>query len=73
MNTNELRAERIRQNKSIGYMAKIIKRSNDAYAKKERGEVKFTADEIAAISNELLLSPAKMNLIFFDGSLLFGK
>lgn len=71
MNTSELRAERIRQNKSVEYMAKVIQKTSDAYAKKERGVVKFSPDEIAAVSNDLALSPEKMNLIFFDSKLLF--
>ena len=64
MNTSELRAERIRQNKTVEYMAKVIQKTSDAYAKKERGVVKFSPEEIAAVSNDLALSPDKMNLIF---------
>lgn len=73
MNTSELRAERVRQSKSVEYMAQVIGKSNDTYAKKERGLVKFAPEEIAAVSNDLSLSPEKLNLIFFDSNLLFGK
>lgn len=73
MNTSELRAERVRQRKNVEYMAKVIGKSNDTYAKKERGLVKFTPEEITAVSNDLLLSPEKLNLIFFDSNLLFGE
>lgn len=73
MNTSELRAERVRQRKNVEYMAKVISKSNDTYAKKERGLVKFTPEEIAAVSNDLMLSPEKLNLIFFDSNLLFGN
>lgn len=73
MNTSELRAERVRQRKNVEYMAKVIGKSNDAYAKKERGLVKFTPEEIIAVSNDLLLSPEKLNLIFFDSNLLFSN
>lgn len=73
MNTNELKAERIRQDKNVNYMAKVIGKSNDAYSKKERGEVKFDPDEMVAIQNDLRLSPALFNAIFFDSKLLFGK
>lgn len=73
MNTSELRAERIRQRKTVAYMAKVIQKTGDAYAKKERGVVKFTPEEIAAVSNDLALSSDKVNLIFFDSKLLFGK
>lgn len=73
MNTSELKSVRIAQNKDVSYMAGVIGKSNDTYAKKERGVVKFTPDEMAAISNDLSLSPAKFNAIFFDSKLLFGK
>lgn len=73
MNTSELKAERIRQNKSIEYMANVITKSHDTYAKKERGIVKFSPNEMVAVSNDLHLTPAKFNAIFFDSNLLFSK
>ena len=73
MNTNELRAERIRQEKNVKYMAMVIGKSEDAYAKKERGAVKFDPSEMIAIQNDLHLSPALFNAIFFDSKLLFSK
>lgn len=73
MNTSELKSKRIAQNKDVPYMASVIGKSNDAYAKKERGVVKFTPDEMAAVTNDLCLSPAEFNTIFFDSQLLFGK
>ena len=73
MNTSELRAERIRQGKSVDYMAEVIGKTNDTYSKKERGYVKFSPEEMVAISNDLLLTPAMFNLIFFDSKLPFGK
>jgi hypothetical protein len=73
MNTSELKSKRIAQNKDVSYMASVIGKSNDAYAKKERGVVKFTPDEIASVANDLCLSPAEFNSIFFDSRLLFGK
>jgi len=73
MNTRELRAERIRQDKSVEYMASVIGKSNDTYAKKERGVVMFQPQEMCAIANDLHLSPADFNSIFFDKKLLFGK
>lgn len=73
MNTSELKAERIRQGKNTKYMAKVIGKSDDAYLKKERGTVKFDATEMIAIQNDLQLSPALFNAIFFDSRLLFGK
>lgn len=65
MNTNELRSIRISQGKDIPHMAKVIGKSNDSYAKKERGDVKFTPDEIEQIVNDLYLSPVQMSTIFF--------
>ena len=73
MNTSELRAERIRQNKSVEYMAGVIGKTNDTYAKKERGLVKFSPEEMVVISNDLCLTPAMFNAIFFDSQLLFSK
>ncbi len=73
MNTDELRSARIAQSKDVSYMANVIRKTRDSYAKKERGVVKFTPDEIALISNDLSLTPAKINAIFFDSKLLFGK
>lgn len=73
MNTSELKAERIRQSKNTKYMAKVIGKSDDAYLKKERGTVKFDATEMIAIQNDLQLSLALFNAIFFDSRLLFSK
>lgn len=73
MNTNELKSERIRKGRSISYMARLIGRSYSTWQKKEKGSVEFTAEEIAIVSNDLDLSPAKMNDIFFDSKLLFGN
>lgn len=73
MNTNELRAERIRQGKSKHHMAACIGKSDDTYAKKERGVVKFDPEEMRAIQNDLKLSPEQFNIIFFDANLQFGK
>lgn len=73
MNTNELRAERIRQGKTTHYMAACIGKSADTYSKKERGAVKFDPNEMTAIQNELQLSPEQFNVIFFDANLQFSK
>ena len=73
MNTAELKAERIRQNKDKKYMAKLIEKTTDAYAKKERGENKVIPDEMVAVAIDLGLDFDKFNAIFFDGKLLFSK
>lgn len=73
MNTNELRAVRVSQGKSTAYMSSVIGKTVDNYSKKERGKVKFTPEEISLITNDLNLTPAKFNAIFFDSKLPFGK
>ena len=73
MNTNELRAVRVAQGKSTAYMSAVIGKTIDNYNKKERGKVKFTPEEISLITNDLNLTPAKFNAIFFDSKLPFGK
>lgn len=73
MNTNALRSIRIGQGKDTAHMAKVIGKSNDSYAKKERGDVKFTPSEIELVVNDLDLSPVQMSTIFFDSKLLFSK
>lgn len=64
MNTNALRSIRIGQGKDTAHMAKVIGKSNDSYAKKERGDVKFTPSEIELVVNDLDLSPVQMSTIF---------
>ena len=73
MTTTELRAERIRQGKDTKHMANVIGKSVDSYSKKERGEVKFDPEEMAAIQTDLHLSLEQFNVIFFDSKLLFSK
>lgn len=73
MNTKALRSIRIGQGKDTAHMAKVIGKSNDSYAKKERGDVKFTPSEIELVVNDLDLSPVQMSTIFFDSKLPFSK
>lgn len=73
MNSNELKAERIRQNKSTEYMGELIGKSTDSYCKKERGEIKFNTDEMKAIAVDFGMPFALFNTIFFDGNLPYGK
>lgn len=72
MNSRELKSERLKQNKSVGYMAKLIGKDPSSYRKKERGEVSFSIPEIVAISNDLRLSPARFSAVFCDSKLLFS-
>ena len=73
MNSRELRAERMKQNKSVEYMANVIGKNPSSYRKKERGKVAFSIPEMVAISNDLRLSPARFNAVFCDSKLLFSK
>lgn len=73
MNTNELRAERVRQNKSTEYMGELIGKTKDSYSKKERGDTKFSTEEMKAIAIDFNMSFALFNTIFFDGNLPYGK
>ena len=73
MNTAELKAERIRQGKDTEYMGKLIEKTTDAYAKKERGDVRFSLDEAAVVANDLGLDFDQFNGIFYDGKLPFSK
>ena len=58
-----------RKNKSKADMAAAIGKSEVSYAKKERGEVKFTDEEKVIVSRELDLTSEQVNAIFFDGNL----
>ncbi len=69
MNRLELEYARKRKDKSKADMAAAIGKSVVSYAKKERGEVKFSDEEKVIVARELDLTPEQVNAIFFDGSL----
>ena len=69
MNRLELEYARKRKDKSKAEMAAAIGKSVVSYAKKERGEVKFSDEEKVIVARELDLTPEQVNAIFFDGSL----
>lgn len=74
MNFRELKVERIRKGITPKQMAEYLGlQFTDTYYKKERGEIKFTPEQIALASQILELSPEKINLIFFDGQLPIGQ
>ena len=73
MKLQELSFARQRKGLTQEQMAKVIGKSMDSYSKKERGEVKFSPNEIVAVTKELDLSYAQMNEIFFGGNLPFDK
>lgn len=69
MNRLELEYARKRKDKSKADMAAAIGKSVVSYAKKERGEVKFSDEEKVIVARELDLTSEQVNAIFFDGSL----
>ena len=69
MNRLELEYARKRKQKSKADMAAAIGKSVVSYAKKERGEVRFSDEEKVIIARELDLTADQVNAIFFDGSL----
>ena len=73
MNSLELKGLRIAKGKTQSYMGKHIEKSLDSYAKKERGEVFFTPDEMAIVASDLGMTFEQFNGIFFDSKLPFGK
>lgn len=72
-----MKSVRTRQGKSRKYMACVIGKEADTYAKKENGIVKFTPDEIVVVSQDLSedleFTFDEFNDIFFDGKLPFGN
>ena len=73
VNTLELKCERIRQRKSIGYMANVIGKSYPSYQKKENGFVDFSQDEIVKLAKDLGLNLERTNYIFFANKLPSGN
>ena len=73
MNPRELRAERIRKGKRACDLSSAMGITEDAYRKKEKGEVGFTPDQIIVVTRELDLSADMLNAIFFDKKLPIGR
>ena len=73
MDSATLKYVRESQGKDRKHMADIIGKEPDTYSKKERGEVKFSPEEICAITVDLNLSLYLFNVIFFDSNLPFGN
>lgn len=69
MNRLELEYARKLKEKSKADMAAAIGKSEVSYAKKERGDVKFSDEEKVIVARELELTPEQVNSIFFDGNL----
>ena len=73
MKSMELKIARMRKKFSQQDMADAISKSLVSYSKKERGEVKFSPDEIVILSDKLGLTMEQTNDIFFDNNLPFRK
>ena len=69
MNQLELEYARKRKNKTKAEMAAAIGKSVVSYAKKERGDVKFSDEEKIIVARVLDLTSEQVNSIFFDSSL----
>lgn len=69
MNQLELEYARKRKNKTKAEMAAAIGKSVVSYAKKERGDVKFSDKEKIIVARVLDLTSEQVNSIFFDSSL----
>lgn len=73
MNSLELKGLRIARGKTQSYMGERIEKSLDSYAKKERGEVLFTPEEMAIVASELEMTFEQFNAIFFTNILPFSN
>jgi len=69
----ELKCARIRHRKSSAHMGRVIGKSEAAWTKRERGELRVSLDEVALISKELDLDEREFCTIFFDGQLPFRR
>ncbi len=67
----QLKGKRVALGLTQSDCAKMIEKSTDSYAKKERNEVYFTPAEIAALTKGLNLSFDEFNDIFFGSNLQF--
>ena len=73
MNALKLKALRIEKGFTQADMAEMIEKSLDSYAKKERGEVIFTPEEMCIVAIALGMTYELFNYIFFDDNLPFGN
>ena len=73
MNALKLKSLRIEKGYTQAEMAEKIEKSNDSYAKKERGEVEWTPDEMCIVAIALDMNFELFNYIFFGNKLPFGN
>lgn len=73
MNALKLKSLRIEKGYTQADIAQLIEKSNDSYAKKERGEVEFTPDEMCIVAIALGMDFELFNYIFFGNKLPFSN
>lgn len=66
MNIRELKAEMVRQDKSVDDLCTALGISRSAWFRKVGGESQFTQGEIMALRYELNLDDSQILSIFFD-------
>jgi hypothetical protein len=66
MNTNELKVQMIRQQKTAEQLCSTLGISKSAWYRKIGGESQFTQGEIMDLRRELSLDDRQTALIFFD-------
>ena len=73
MNALKLKSLRIEKGYTQADMAEKIEKSNDSYAKKERGEVEWTPEEMCIVAIALDMTFELFNYIFFENGLPFSN
>ena len=73
MNALKLKGLRIEKGFTQADMAEKIEKSIDSYAKKERGEVEWTPNEMIIVAIALGMTYELFNYIFFDNRLPFSN
>ena len=73
MNTLKLKSLRVEKGLTQAEMGEKIEKSGDSYAKKERGEVLFSPDEMCIVAIALEMDYELFNYIFFENKLPFSN
>jgi transcriptional regulator with XRE-family HTH domain len=73
MNSNLLKAERVKSGFTQKDLSNALKRNVSTYSKKENGLIDFTASEIRILKELLKLSPKTIDAIFFNTKVAFGE
>ncbi len=68
----EIKACRVRLGIKVSHMADALGITDDAYRKKEKGEVSFKPTDIPIVAKELSMTAQQVNDYFFDGELPDG-